>query len=1483
MEIHRCDVTGSRIFSDAVIYFTSSYVMERSDVNYLWYICGYAMRLTTGYEYILSKGMKGQAKMKFSYILVWLAFVMLALLQPSSTWAQSSMVSQPNDVVAGKVLETRYKGLTFVDNRQYTQSEPVTFELTSSFGAAGSTIVVSGCEWDKGERVEFFFSNPPEKIGQGDAVLASGCFRSTVEIPSIVAPGVYEIEARGASGTSLTKVFTVVERELQLVPTVGPPGSPVEASGCSWDANEEAMLVLDGEPSLQLDSFQTDDDGCFDVTVYLPTNLTAGIYTLRAQSSEGSASTVFTVTRPELSVTPNSGPSGSVVQAGGCGWFAGDSILVNWQAGTLQQIASSIVDSMGCFTVLVTIPNSQNEDYTIRARGEIAVGSKAEATFTVMDPALLLAPSIGKRGDEIIAYGCGWIGNERIQLSWAVGNSLGETNVRDDGCFELKFFVPIDAVVEEQTLTALSTEGVSATSIFSIANAASFKLGPPLVDVDNTVVASGSGYGSGEVVSIQWRARQLQSVLSEEGGTWSTQFRVPTDAPAGEFMMSATGDLNSSAVATTTVDAEALLSISPAEVFQGREIRLCLDDWTDGERVTINIQDYESTGYHQVVDFKSNPGGSCETQIAAISPVLGTGTYTYIASGNQGHYASRTLSVVPDTTQPSVVATYSPQQPKEEQAVTVTAEATDNNNLTSITIAVRSTDAALSFTQETICSSNTTPDWQVGEQQWRCVTAPFTVPPGNYTYTITAKDIDGNQVSTTNRIRVLPKPPPKVDLRVGHMEITQGIQNENNDMALIAGKPTTVRVFLEAWQQEAQVSQTGIEAVLHGTRNGKTLPDSPLRSYETWGSADASGWTRDKSYNALNFDLPSSWLSGEYIQLRVELNPNNTIDEDITSNNSDDLQVRFWDTRPICVVMSPVRTTRGTVAGNFPSTPYGRYIIDRAETLLPTPRIKAFYQSAPIEEWEVFGFGPYEFEDDPDKILSAIWARGQFTDDPDWCDDRGARTHYVGVIHPNESSGNGKAGRGRDDLWFVARREGLPNQVQINVNGPYGGRTLAHELGHNYGRKHIDCGGPKDPDTAYPIDPCRFSSSDKGRTYTAFDRMTRAAFGPTRSLGGYNPPGDLMSYSDIRWTSPYTWRAIFMQLKYCPGGLCTFPARPPMVAANVGEPGTSDVQDESDVLLLYGSVNPDTREATLDLLYQVAPREMPAKKRETLLAANAPRGGEPIYTIQLLDAQGEVLIARPFSQSEAEEEAQSYHFFGLAIPHDERTAQLRITRDGDVLFTRDVSDSAPSVKILSPAEGEQVGEEMTVAWEASDLDDDNLRYMVQYSADAGATWTALSSEIFTPTLTVLTDWLAGSDGQSQVRVLASDGFHTTSATSANFSLANHAPVVVIDQPFSTTVPAGTTLLLRGEAFDNEDGVLEGSALVWSAKERDAALGQSASGGELLLQQIQPGTYDIDLQAIDSSETLGRATLTIVVEGEVDQPQTGNLFLPLVRK
>lgn len=75
----------------------------------------------------------------------------------------------------------------------------------------------------------------------------------------------------------------------------------------------------------------------------------------------------------------------------------------------------------------------------------------------------------------------------------------------------------------------------------------------------------------------------------------------------------------------------------------------------------------------------------------------------------------------------------------------------------------------------------------------------------------------------------------------------------------------------------------------------------------------------------------------------------------------------------------------------------------------------------------------------------------------------------------------------------------------------YSAETMAHELGHNHGREHAPCGGPADPDPAYPYPGARLG-------WWGFIYPNQL-LSPTSGV-------DIMSYCESPWISDYTYQGI---------------------------------------------------------------------------------------------------------------------------------------------------------------------------------------------------------------------------------------------------------------------------------------------------------------------------------------------------------------------
>ena len=186
-----------------------------------------------------------------------------------------------------------------------------------------------------------------------------------------------------------------------------------------------------------------------------------------------------------------------------------------------------------------------------------------------------------------------------------------------------------------------------------------------------------------------------------------------------------------------------------------------------------------------------------------------------------------------------------------------------------------------------------------------------------------------------------PTPAP-VDFVAEAIEITQGLQNLQNDIELIAGKTTYVHFFGRVRQNGQFIDlNNNFMAVMEATRNGEEIGFGGVKApLEVPDSLKAAGWNRET--DGFLFKMPSSWSSeaGD-IELTVRFL---TINEPSGNwgNNAITMTVTFVDTPPICNVYSPVRTSSGHPHPDTMSSSVGGYNVrQRARSLLPTSAILA--------------------------------------------------------------------------------------------------------------------------------------------------------------------------------------------------------------------------------------------------------------------------------------------------------------------------------------------------------------------------------------------------------------------------------------------------------------------------------------------------------------------------------------------------------------
>lgn len=711
-------------------------------------------------------------------------------------------------------------------------------------------------------------------------------------------------------------------------------------------------------------------------------------------------------------------------------------------------------------------------------------------------------------------------------------------------------------------------------------------------------------------------------------------------------------------------------------------------------------------------------------------------------------------------------------------------------------------------------------------------TRPSFTPTETPTATPTPRPSDTPTITPSPTITLPPSPTPDVDLVIDALEVTQGIQDLDNGVHLIANKRTYVRGHVSANKGDHPYVMGRFTLLWNGASYGPYYADNPNEYITVKSNPD-----RAKVNDSFYFEIPPNMLGGETIHICLNLNEDHNVSECNYDNN--------W----ACVSVKPKYSPQMKVKIYTVSYQHGPFTYeaqnDQVQALVSW--LRRAYPVAFVT-WQVHmldwsgaqspvfaGCGAVNNELAALRALYLANNDAPFFD-PNW--------RFYGMV---VDAGGFMQGCAASIPSFVASGptgSGWPfGGVQWDTDGSYGDWYGAHELGHAYGRYHtMFCGAKAGVPYPYPNGIIGGPAGDTDRFY-----------GWDIELQEVYPPNwiDIMSYCDWLWISDFTYEGLRSQLISEASG----------TALDVTHGSEAD-----EYLAVFGQVDLSEMTAELGTLYRLQNYSYP---ESPIPSAD--------WSIAFFDEAGETLALYPFTpKNDAGRGTEEYTMASIieTVPWVNGTARVAIQYQGTELAACDVSETQPNVEMIYPNGGEVLDEDtVTVTWEGSDPDGDGLVYALLYSPDGGSSWEAVAVGMRETECALDLDDIPGSD-EALFRVVASDGVNTAQSDSqGTFQVSFKGPKVWITSPeASARFTPRQQVVLVGEGYDTEDGCLPDQGLRWSS-DIDGELG---IGSQLSVTHLQTGWHAITLEATDSHQQTANTTVSIYIG---DQPYV--LYLPMV--
>ena len=204
------------------------------------------------------------------------------------------------------------------------------------------------------------------------------------------------------------------------------------------------------------------------------------------------------------------------------------------------------------------------------------------------------------------------------------------------------------------------------------------------------------------------------------------------------------------------------------------------------------------------------------------------------------------------------------------------------------------------------------------------------------------------------------------------------------------------------------------------------------------------------------------------------------------------------------------------------------------------------------------------------------------------------------------------------------------------------------------------------------------------------------------------------------------------------------------------------------------------------------------------------------YRVYVYDSDGALLSAADFAAGQQTNvdladnqifvDAQR-HPVSAAVRLPDGAARFVIRSGDEVIFSRDVSQNAPTVAFTGLSSGQQLSDAVTLTWEANDADGDELYFNIWYCPKEGQSFN-IASNITGRSMAVDLSELPGTN-DGYFHIYATDGVWTSEAYSPSVKVPYKAPIIYSMQDEIPEYRLTEEITLNARIYDLQDGWLWG--------------------------------------------------------------------------